>query len=105
MNLKLCAIKNGNEPLNRVQIVVVDLDRSHHYPLNFVCVLPRYFRLLEKRSSKFAKLFGERSFSVAKNLLVDASRSEDAPEIRTVIDKRLKAIQKEDGDQTRQQLP
>jgi hypothetical protein len=92
MNLKLYAIKNGSQRIEHIQLVVVDLDRSKHYPLNFVCVLPRYFRILEKRSSKFAKLFGEKSLPTAKKLLVAASRREDDPDIQNVINKRLKAI-------------
>jgi hypothetical protein len=93
MNLKLYAIKNGGrQQFDRVQLVVVDLDKGKHYPLNFVCVLPRYFRVLAKRSSKFAKLFGEKSLSIAKKLLVDAQHHEDDPEIKTAINKRLKDI-------------
>ena len=92
MNLKLYAIKNGAQQLDHIQLVVVDLDKSKRYPLNFVCVLPRYFRILEKRSSKFAKLFGEKSLSTAKKLLIDARRNEDDPEITTVINKRIKDI-------------
>jgi hypothetical protein len=92
LNLKLYAIKNGSQKIDRIQLIVVDLDKSKRYPLNFVCVLPRYFRILEKRSSKFAKLFGEKSLCLAKKLLVDAWRSEDDPEIKTVIKKRIKAI-------------
>ena len=91
MNLKLYVIKNGSQ-INRIQLVVVDLDKSKRYPLNFVCVLPRYFRILEKRSSQFAKLFGEKSLCMAKKLLVDARRNEDDPEIKTVINKRIKDI-------------
>lgn len=101
MNLKLYAIKNGNQQFDRIQLVVVDLDKSKRYPLNFVCVLPRYFRILEKRSSKFAKLFGEKSLCMAKKLLVDAWRSEDDPEIKTVINKRIKDIDsKQDSPKT-----
>ncbi len=92
MNLKLYAIKNGNQQFDRVQLVVVDLDKGKHYPLNFVCILPRYFRILEKRSSKFAKLFGEKSLGTAKKLLVEAKHQEDDPEIRTAIDKRIRDI-------------
>lgn len=92
VNLKLYAIKNGVQQLDRIQLVVVDLDKSKRYPLNFVCVLPRYFRILEKRSSKFAKLFGEKSLSTAKKLLIDARRDEDDPEITIVINKRIKDI-------------
>jgi hypothetical protein len=92
IQLKICAIKNGNTSITRVQLVVIDLDRSKHYPLNFVCVLPRYFRILEKRSSKFAKLFGDRSLPVAKKLLEDAVHHEEDPEVQTVIKNRIKAI-------------
>jgi hypothetical protein len=92
MNLKIYAIKNSNQRHERVQLVVVDLDRGKRYPLNFVCVLPRYFRILEKRSSKFAKLFGEKSHQMAKILLEDASHREEDPEIKTIIVKRIKDI-------------
>ncbi len=93
MNLKLYAIKRGNQQTdNSVQLVVVDLDKGKGYPLNFVCVLPRYFRLLEKRSSKFAKIFGEKSLFMAKKLLIEAKKHEEDPEIQTVISRRIKAI-------------
>ena len=92
MNLKIYAVKNGNRPQARVQLVVVDLDKGKRYPLNFVCVLPRYFRILEKRSSKFAKLFGTKSLPTAKKLLEDAIRQEDDPEIKNVMKKRIKDI-------------
>jgi len=54
--------------------------------------LPRYLRLLERRSSNFAKIFGEKSVCVAKNLLDEAKHSEEDPEIKKVINKRIKAI-------------
>jgi hypothetical protein len=93
LNLKLYAIKNGNQKLNNsIQLVVVDLDKGKRYPLNFVCVLPRYLRLLERRSSNFAKIFGEKSLSVAKKLLVEARHRENDPEIQRVINKRMKDI-------------
>ena len=93
MNLKLYALKKGNRKIeSNVQLVVVDLDRGKRYPLNFVCILPRYLRILEKRSSNFARIFGERSLGVAKNLLVDAKHVEDDPEIQRVISRRIKEI-------------
>lgn len=93
MNLKLYAVKKGNQKFeSNVQLVVVDLDRGKRYPLNFVCVLPRYLRLLEKRSSNFAKIFGERSLGVAKNLLVEAKHIEEDPAIQKVISKRIRDI-------------
>jgi hypothetical protein len=85
-------IRSGTQQINRIQLVVVDLDKSKRYPLNFVCVLPRYFRVLEKRSSKFAKLFGEKSLYLAKKLLLEAKQNENDPQIAVVIDKRIKDI-------------
>ena len=91
--MKLYAIKRGNQKINScVQLVVVDLDKSKRYPLNFVCVLPQYLRLLEKRSSNFAKIFGGKSLPLAKNLLVEAKDREEDPDIQKVISKRIKAI-------------
>jgi hypothetical protein len=93
VKLKLYAIKKGNQQTDSdIQLVVVDLDKSSQYPLNFVCVLPRYFRLLEKRSSKFAKTFGPKSLTLAKRLLVEADRKEDDPQIKKIIGKRIKDL-------------
>ena len=81
INLKLVAVKKASQKIDAksVQLVVVDLDKNKRYPLNFVCVLPRYLRLLEKRSSNFAKIFGERSVCTAKKLLIEAKHNEDRP--------------------------
>ena len=96
MDLKLYAIKKGNQKLDKcVKLVVVDLDKGKHYPLNFVCVLPRYLRLLERRSSNFAKIFGGKSLHVAKDLLVEAKDREADPQIQKVITKRIKDIESE----------
>ncbi len=94
MNLKLYALKNASysQTHERVQLVVVDLDKGKRYPLNFVCVLPRYFRILEKRSSKFAKIFGTRSLVMARTLLIDAETQEEDPEIKTAIKRRIRDI-------------
>jgi hypothetical protein len=93
VKLQLYAIKKVDQQLDSdVQLVVVDLDKSDQYPKNFVCVLPRYFRLLEKRSSQFAKTFGPKSLALAKRLLVEANKKEDDPQIKKVINKRLKDI-------------
>jgi hypothetical protein len=96
LNLKLYAIKIGNQRLDScVKLVVVDLDKGKRYPLNFVCVLPQYLRILEKRSSNFAKIFGGKSLHVAKNLLVEAKHREEDPDIQKVISKRIKSIDSE----------
>jgi hypothetical protein len=89
----LYAVKKGNPKFDRsVQLVVVDLDKGKRYPLNFVCVLPRYLRLLEKRSSNFAKIFGEKSVCTAKDLLTEAKGAEEDPAIQKVINKRMREI-------------
>jgi hypothetical protein len=94
LQLKLYAIRKGNENLEpSIQLIVVDLDRGKRYPLNFVCVLPRYLRLLEKRSSKFAKIFGAKSLNVAKKLLEEAKDEEENPEVQRAIKKRIKDIE------------
>jgi len=94
VNLKLLTIKKGNQNIDScVQLVVVDLDKGIRYPLNFVCVLPRYLRILEKRTSKFAKIFGGKSLHIAKNLLVEAKDEEENSGIRRVIEKRIKDIE------------
>jgi hypothetical protein len=54
--------------------------------------LPRYIRFLEKRSSSFAKIFGERNLHTAKKLLTDARHREEDPDIQRVITKRIKDI-------------
>ncbi|MGA2681897.1 MAG: hypothetical protein ABSF44_08875 [Candidatus Bathyarchaeia archaeon] len=82
MNLKLYAVKRGNQNLDSSIQLVVDLDRGKHYLLNFVCILPRYLRLLEKRSSNFGKIFGKESISVATQLLDEAKHTEDDPDIQ-----------------------
>jgi len=93
LNLRLYAIKSGNQkPDGSIHLVVVDLDRGKKYPLNFVCVFPKYLRLLEKRSSNFAKIFGERSLCTARNLLVEAVHREQDPDIQKVIKRRMKDI-------------
>jgi hypothetical protein len=98
LNLRLYAIKRGNQKLDScIQLVVVDLDKGKRYPLNFVCVLPQYLRLLEKRSSNFAKIFGGKSLPVAKDLLVEAKHREEDPDVQKVINKRIKDI---DSEQT-----
>jgi hypothetical protein len=93
VNLQIYAIKRGNQKLDScIQLIVVDLDKSKRYPLNFVCVLPRYLRVLEKRSSNFAKIFGEKSLCIAKKLLVEARHREEDPQIQKVITKRIREI-------------
>jgi len=75
-----------------VQVVVVDLDKSKKYPLNFVCVLPQAVASLGKHSNIFSKIFGPNSLDVARKLLHRALKREKDTEIKKELSKRLKAL-------------
>jgi hypothetical protein len=75
-----------------VQVVVVDLDKSKNYPLNFVCILPQKVLSLGKPSNIFGQVFGTSSLGVAKKLLIRALKNETDNEIRTELTKRLRAL-------------
>ena len=75
-----------------VQVVVVDLDRSKNYPLNFVCIFPQTIISPGKHSNLFGKIFGTRSLEVARILLQKALRREKDAEIRKELTKRLKLL-------------
>jgi hypothetical protein len=72
-----------------LRFVVVDLDRSKDYPVNFVCILPKNIKLDGKKSTKFEKTFGDISLELAKKLLKHALSAEDDWEIKAEIKKRL----------------
>ena len=75
-----------------VQVVVVDLDKSKQYPLNFVCILPQTKTSLGKPSNIFGRVFGASSLEVASKLLCNALRKEKDEEIRKELTRRLKAL-------------
>ena len=75
-----------------VQVVVVDLDKSGNYPLNFVCILPQTTTSLGKPSNAFSRVFGTSSLEVARKLLCRALKKEDDDDIRKELAKRLRAI-------------
>jgi hypothetical protein len=75
-----------------VQVVVIDLDRSKVYPLNFICILPQTIISLGKHSNLFGKIFGSSSLVVAKKLLQRALKREKDAEIRKELTKRLKIL-------------
>ena len=75
-----------------VHVVVVDLDRSKDYPLNFVCILPQTIISLGKHSNLFSKIFGSTSLEVAKKLLQRALKREKDADIREELAKRLKLL-------------
>ena len=75
-----------------VQVVVVDLDKSKQYPLNFVCILPQTTGSLGKPSNIFGRVFGTSSLEVASKLLYRALRKEKDEDIRKELTKRLRAL-------------
>jgi len=94
-SLYLLKKQNGRTEVTmktEVQVVVVDLDKSKDYPLNFVCVLPQKPVLLGKHSDIFSKIFGASSLEVAGELLQRALRREKDAEIKKELKKRLKVL-------------
>ena len=75
-----------------VQVVVVDLDKSKQYPLNFICILPQATASLGKPSHIFGKVFGASSLEVAHKLLHRALKKEKDEAIRKELTKRLRAL-------------
>ena len=75
-----------------VQVVVVDLDKSRHYPLNFVCILPQTEISLRKPSSIFSRIFGPDSLQVAGDLLHRALKREKDDDIKKELRTRLRTL-------------
>jgi len=95
-NLGLHITKNLNSKnyhnANYIRFVVIDLNESEEYPLNFLCILPRYLGPKLKAISGFSKKFGAKSPKLAKELLTAALETVDDQEIRKEISKRLKLL-------------
>lgn len=72
--------------------MIIDLDRSKHYPENFVCILPLTIKRKTKPTNKFEKEFGTESIEIAKQLLKKALRSRVNLETKKEIKKRLKLL-------------
>jgi hypothetical protein len=79
MHLKLRATKHKFHSKWEIHFAVVDLDKSGHYPENFVCGLPSLKESLLKKTAAypFLQFFGKTSSEVAKALLTDALTEQD----------------------------
>jgi hypothetical protein len=77
----------------RFRFAVVDLDKGKDYPLNFVCMLPRQLGPKGKGLSVFVKVFGDKSLEQARALLTGALETEDNPEVKAEITRRLKLLE------------
>ena len=76
-----------------IRFAIVDIDKSQEYPSNFVCMLPQEVSANSKQHSVFAKVFGNHSSELAKQLLTEALETEDDSETKTEIEKRLKLLE------------
>ncbi len=93
MNFKL-RISRYKPPANakiRIRFAVVDLDKSDHYPENFVCMLPS-FDGAGWRGGPFERFFVDKHLDMAKSLLTDALREETDSEVCAEIERRLARI-------------
>jgi len=95
IKLKLRIIKKENKKNHyntKFRFVVIDVNRSKHYPENFVCILPLSIKIKTKPTNKFEKEFGAESIKIAKLLLKKALRSRVNIETKKAIKKRLKLL-------------
>jgi hypothetical protein len=81
----------------RFRFAVVNDDKSKNYPANFVCLLPSIIYEMGKSNNAFLKIFGNKSLEQAKLLLTAALKTEDKPEIRAEIERRLKLLEPKTG--------
>jgi hypothetical protein len=93
-SLYLLKKQNGRTEVTmktEVHVVVIDLDRSKRYPLNFICILPSNCHIVRKHSI-FSSIFGNCSMEVARKLLQRALKRERDSEIRKELQERLKTL-------------
>jgi hypothetical protein len=97
MNLRLRVFKTDYmgdyNQWRHIRFAVVDLDRSEHYPANYVCLLPANPRANGKVHNNFSRLFGNDSPELAKTLLTKASKTERDWEIKAEIERRLALLE------------
>jgi hypothetical protein len=95
MRLKLRPCKPKSPSRRRIHFAVIDLDKSNHYPENFICGLPALKESLLKRTAEypFLQLFGKTSSEVARSLLADALTEEGDLEVVAEIERRLKLLE------------
>jgi hypothetical protein len=96
---QLCILKHdyakGYSEKKHLGFTVVNPDKAKDYPLNFVCNLPLRLTSNETKLTTFERLFGDKSFEVARKLLIDALKTEEDEEIKSEIERRLKMLEPE----------
>ncbi len=95
MNLRLHITTRilRKQKVSKVEMSVVDLDKSLIYPVNYVCKFPS--RGIEKLyNTEFGRIFGKRSHELARVLLTEALEYAHQPVIKADIERRLNVIEK-----------
>jgi hypothetical protein len=97
MKLRLYISKNEElKDYSRGQyfrFAVIDLDKSKHYPANFVCMLPKKPTINDTPHNIFSKIYGKESLTVAKQLLKKALNSESDLEIKNALTERINMLE------------
>lgn len=97
MNIKLQSFKinsaRGNSLTERFRFAVVDLDKSRNYPENYVCMLPLDIGGNGRYSSVFLKIFGDKSLSLAMQLLKGLLETTTDGEVKVEIERRLRILE------------
>ncbi len=92
MHLELHPIKNVTRKKGKILFAVVDVDKSERYPNNFVVLLPVNINPSVNSQPRFPIVFGGKSLEIAKQLLTDALKEENDPEIKAEIKRRLRLL-------------
>ena len=79
----------GYNVWNHMRFAVVDLNKSEDYPENFVSMLPMNIN----SDNVFTRFFGNKSLETARGLLTEALKTEDDPEIKAEIERRLNLLE------------
>jgi formylmethanofuran dehydrogenase subunit E len=93
MKIKLKAFAEDSYNSGRhYRFAVIDTEKSHVYPSNFVCLLPTVINNDEKVQNLFSKIFGVKSQEQAELLLTKALKNESEGIVKDEISRRLALI-------------
>ena|ERR1700690_1630619 len=79
----------------RYHFAVIDPKKIKGYPANFVCIFPKKTVDSGKPQSEFDRIFGEKSSELAIELLKEALKQEKDEKVKTELEKRLNALEKD----------
>ncbi len=76
----------------KYRLAVIDPNNRHGFPANFVCLLPETIHEKGKPMSLFKRIFGDKSYDYAADLLTEALKQEKDQQVKTELEKRLKTL-------------